>query len=245
MMKAWFVVYGFVTLACYLIVSPAHADPVRYDVSFDATWSTATHPAAYPAGAHFSPLVGAAHNGGVSFWRLGGSATPGIEQMAELGSRSTLRSEFQTAIAAGTARSEILDSGIGSPGNTTTSFETTSAYPLVTLVTMIAPSPDWFVGVTGLDLRSGNVWRQEVVVDLFAYDAGTDSGLNFNSSNSDTNPREPISLLGTPFVSTPPLGTFKFTLVSIPEPSSWLLAAICAVIGIAGMLRSRRVTSPR
>ena len=83
-------------------------------------------------------------------------ATPGMERMAEVGSRTTLQSEFQTAISAGTAQSVILGGGIGSPGSTTTSFETSSAFPLVTLVTMIAPSPDWFVGVSGLNLRDGN-----------------------------------------------------------------------------------------
>ena len=41
----------------------------------------------------------------------------------------------------------------GSPGSTQFEFEVSRDYPLVTLVTMVAPSPDWFVGVSALSLR--------------------------------------------------------------------------------------------
>ena len=238
-MKALLFVVGPLALAVVLIASPVRADPVQYDVSFTATWSSGTHPSAYPAGAHFSPLVGGTHNDLVSFWNVGALATPGIERMAESGATSTLLTEVQTAISAGTARNQILGSGIGSPGNTATSFEVSSSHSRVTLVTMIAPSPDWFVGVSGLDLRDGSGWRPDVVVDLFAYDAGTDSGVNFISSNFDTNPKQFISLLGAPLAGSPPLGSFRFTLVSIPEPSSWALAVLGAAVGMIGWRRSR------
>ncbi len=39
------------------------------------------------------------------------------------------------------------------PGSTSLDFELTEDFPLVTLVAMIAPSPDWFIGVRNLDLR--------------------------------------------------------------------------------------------
>jgi hypothetical protein len=186
---------------------------VTYQVDFDATWSLATHPGAYPGGAHFSPLVGATHTNLVSFWQNGGLATPGIESMAETGSTSTLRNEF---FAAGADTDEIiLGSGIGSPGSTITTFNIEASHSSVTLVTMVAPSPDWFVGVSGLDLHSSGSWLSQLTVDLFSYDAGTDSGPNFTSPNADTNPQDPIALLGDPFTgaNTSPLGTFTFTLL--------------------------------
>ena len=56
-------------------------------------------------------------------------------------------------------------------------FEVNPEYPLVTLITMIAPSPDWFVGVAGLSLLDGSGrWRKRVDVDLYPYDAGTEDG---------------------------------------------------------------------
>lgn len=200
-------------------VSAAQAAVATYDVDFQATWSSATHPGAYPFGAHFSPLIGATHDGGVSFWAPGGIASPGIESMAETGGTSSLTAEINAAIGAGNAASVITGPAIGSRASTATSFTLTADHPEVTLVTMIAPSPDWFVGVHGLDLRASGSWADQVTVPLFAYDAGTDSGLNFTSPNQDTNPQDPITLLtGGPFFGTTPLGSFTFTRRASYEP---------------------------
>jgi Spondin_N len=60
------------------------------------------------------------------------------------------------------------------------------------------PSPDWFVGVSALDLCEGGHWAAERTVELFAYDAGTDSGPSYESPDADTQPREPIRRIETP-----------------------------------------------
>ncbi|MGH0129072.1 UNVERIFIED_CONTAM: hypothetical protein FKN15_015671 [Acipenser sinensis] len=57
----------------------------------------------------------------------------------------------------------------------------------------IIPSPDWFVGVDSLDLCDGGQWVQEVSLDLYPYDAGTDSGFTFSSPNYLTVPQENIT----------------------------------------------------
>lgn len=50
----------------------------------------------------------------------------------------------------------------------------------MSLVTMIGPSPDWFVGLSGIDLCTTNcTWAEEAYYDLFPYDAGTDSGITY------------------------------------------------------------------
>jgi hypothetical protein len=193
-----------------LLFNPPRAFAVSYRVSFDATWSAGTHPSAYPGGAHFSSLIGTTHNDQVTFWDTGGIATSGIEDMAETGNPSQLSSEY--AAAGADSDTLITAGGIGSPSSISTTFNISSTHSLVTLVTMIAPSPDWFVGVSGVDLKSGGNWMSELVVDLYAYDAGTDSGSTFTAANNDTNPQDPIALLGAPFTGTPALGTFTFTL---------------------------------
>ncbi len=70
----------------------------------------------------------------------------------------------------------------------------------------------WRVGIR---FAPEGVWSDTQSVELYVYDAGTDSGTNFTSPNSDTNPREPIALLGTPFAGTPPIGFYSFHLVSV------------------------------
>jgi len=188
---------------------------VDYMVDFNATWSGSSHPEAYPPGAHFSPLVGATHTDQVNFWDNGGIASAGIESMAETGSTLALRNEFDAA--GDNADTTIITSGTLSSNTVSGTFMVNESHSLVTLVTMVAPSPDWFVGVHDLQLRAEGEWLSSLTVDLFAYDAGTDSGSNFLSNNNNTSPQDPIALLGDPFVgeSTGPLGTFTFTL--IPE----------------------------
>ena len=57
----------------------------------------------------------------------------------------------------------------------------------------IVPSPDWFVGVDSLDLCDGGSWREQVAVDLYPYDAGTDSGFTFSSPNFATVPQDTVT----------------------------------------------------
>lgn len=188
-----------------------------YTVTFNSTWRAATHPVSFPSGPHFSGLIGGAHNDQIGFWRTGGLASPGIETMAEQGSKTLLRAEVQAAIAAGNAGSVISGGGIGlSPGSVSDTFSVNVNYPLATIVSMLAPSPDWFVGVSGLTLLEGGAWVENKVVTLWPYDAGTDSGPSYGSPDQDTNPADPIALISTPPVGNGvPVGQFVFTLVSV------------------------------
>ncbi|NNF16135.1 MAG: hypothetical protein HKN70_05265 [Gammaproteobacteria bacterium] len=186
-----------------------------YRVEFDATWSSTTLPTNFPASAHFSGLVGGSHSASVSFWSPGGIASQGIENMAETGSQGVLLSEVNAAITAGTAFDTVAGGGIGtSPGFVSTTFSVNESNPLATIVTMIAPSPDWFVGTHGHNLLINSNWVAESVVDLYGYDAGTDSGANYISSNADITPHIPIELLDGPMFmhagELVPFGTFRF-----------------------------------
>jgi hypothetical protein len=194
---------------------------VQYRVTFDATWSEANHPNAYPASAHFSSMIGGTHSDDVLFWELGGLASGGLEGVAETGSVTGFSQELTDAIDAGTAYPEkIQGRSFDSPGQQSLQFEADANFPLVTLVTMIAPSPDWFVGVSGLSLHNGDQWMQEVIVDLAAYDAGTEEGNGFSLSNPPTSPPVFITRLdqdeSSPFFnSSAPLGAFRFELLPV------------------------------
>jgi hypothetical protein len=196
--------------------SPNASDTARYRLTFDATWSSATHPADFPAAAHFSALVGGTHDGTVSFWREGGLATTGIKDMAERGRTSPLDEEIAAAIRAGAAGRVAVGGGIGvSPGSISLEFEISQRHSLATFVSMVAPSPDWFVGVTGLALFENGQWVGERRVELIPWDAGTDSGATFTSPDRETAPRATISrILAAPLSPNGvarPMGTFTFT----------------------------------
>jgi len=185
-------------------------------LQFDAAWSAGTHPIDFPAAAHFSPLIGGNHDDQTVFWQAGGLATPGIQSVAETGSTTTFLTEINAAINSGGAESVISGGSVDpSPGSTQVSFDVSLDHPRITVVTMIAPSPDWFVGVNGLNLFENGGWRQTTVVDLAPYDAGTDSGITFNSADSATVPPEPIFMItDSPFPNGVPLGTFSIVCES-------------------------------
>jgi hypothetical protein len=194
---------------------PTPAATARYVVTFDASWSAATHPTEFPGNPHFSGLIGGTHGPAVRFWQEGGLATEGIRLMAERGRQSPLDLEVGAAVAAGTAQHVLAGEDVPrSPGSTSLEFEMGREFPLVTLVTMVAPSPDWFVGVSGLSLIEGGAWVDEKRVFLHPYDAGTDSGVTFTSADAATQPRETIRGIDMgPLVeaaAVPHLGTFTF-----------------------------------
>jgi hypothetical protein len=170
----------------------------NYEARFVAVWSPETHPNSYPSNAHWSGLVGGLHNSLVSFWRRGLSASEGIQRMAEVGNQTGLIAEVDTAIAQGTANRTLSGSGIGGgSGVAAVSFSIDRAHPLVTLTSMVAPSPDWFVGVRNLPLLERGRWVSRKTVNLFPYDAGTDSGATFRAPNEVTVPRGVISRIVT------------------------------------------------
>ena len=66
-------------------------------------------------------------------------------------------------------------------------------YSMVSLISMIAPSPDWFVGVDSENLCADGKWRDKVEKNLLPWDAGTESGTQFKLDNPETNPRDFIT----------------------------------------------------
>lgn len=190
-------------------------DSALYRIEFEATWSDSTHPDDFPANAHFSPLIGGVHNDSVRFWELGDTASPGMEEMAETGRTRILEGEIRAEMP-DNALAVVEGSGTRSPGSSQIdTVVVNTEYPLVMLVTMIAPSPDWFAGVTGLSLLDEDgEWVEELEVLLYPLDAGTDSGTTYTSPNRDTSPQEPItSLKGQYPFSDEPVGTYVFTLI--------------------------------
>jgi hypothetical protein len=205
-------------------VPPAGPQPVApetatYRVTFDATWSAITHPVDIPGSAHFSRLVGANHSNRVTFWREGQLASQGIREMAEFGRTNPLDAEIRAAIASGAAEALFIGPAVDkSPATVTMEVTVSQRHPMFTLVSMIAPSPDWFVGVTALPLFEAGQWVSERRVALDPWDAGTDSGVTFFSPDAVSNPFMPVARIVTAPLSpngvVTPLGTFIFTRIN-------------------------------
>lgn len=137
------------------------------------------------------------------FFNSGKVATDGIEQMAETGATKVLVEELNAEVSAEKGLKVYTGSGLGSGvGSITLDVQVSTLFPSVSLVTMLAPSPDWYVACVDVNLlnEDNELVANKTVVGR-VYDAGTDNGATFTSSDSDTNPKTAISR-----ITQPPLG---------------------------------------
>ncbi|WP_052461092.1 T9SS type A sorting domain-containing protein [Psychroserpens mesophilus] len=196
-----------------------------YNITFTSVWENETvdpvngnSTAAIPGNAHWSNLVGATHNSNYTLVEMGTLASTGVKNVAETGNNTALMMEVMNEINFTGNANQWLQESFSPFHNISTAtlsnIVVTSEFPLLSLVSMIAPSPDWMIAVNSIHLRAGGSWANEIVIPLFPYDAGTDSGTMYTSANMPTSPSpEPISdLINQGPFNAKPIGTLTITL---------------------------------
>lgn len=169
-----------------------------YRVIVKSTWTPATHPFEYPNGAHFSGLIGASHNARYSIFAIGRRPTPGLERLSEEGKHSPLNDEIRAAINAGNALEMFETGGLKNfKDSMVTTVHVDPTHHLISVVNMVAPSPDWFTGASSVDLVENGAWVASRTLRLPAYDAGGDDGKTYNAPDRDTNPKKPTTRAAT------------------------------------------------
>ncbi|XP_022112108.1 spondin-1-like [Acanthaster planci] len=181
----------------------------KYTVTMRGLWSQETHPKDFPGGHgdHWSDLIGASHTKDYTIWKQGGYASLGVQRVAEWGSTTTLEREILAQTR--NIKTVIRSRGLWpARGNMSAVFSVNRTHNLVSALSMIGPSPDWFVGVSWVNLCTQDCdWLQHQEIDLLPWDAGTDSGITFRSDNAPTIPTEPIHPITSSYPSNP-LGAF-------------------------------------
>lgn len=164
-----------------------------YEIEMIGQWNESSHSIDFPNNAHFSPFVGLSHLAGLDVIGEGLIATEGIKQMAETGSTNEIIKEFIQFKKQNYSEDTVVAQGFASPGRTSAQIGVKRGYHNVTLFSMIAPSPDWFVAakVELIDPVDGK-WYDKVTVHAKTYDSGTDSGITFTSENEETIPADSI-----------------------------------------------------
>ncbi len=184
-------IVALVALSLASVGAQAQNETATYTMTFEGLWTADDiTDANLPGGAHFTQLIGATHNSATTLWASGGTASAGVENVAELGSTGTLLSE----IGANANADVVVRAGTSFNFPTQTvsgTFTAKQSHPLVSVLSMVAPTPDWFVGVSNLSLYD-NGWQNRVV-DLYPYDAGTEDGSGWSLNNPDTNPQGVIT----------------------------------------------------
>lgn len=66
---------------------------------------------------------------------------------------------------------------------------------LVSVVSMLGPSPDWIVGVSALEMCLTNcTWLDHKELYLYPWDAGVDDGVSYESPDQPSQPSQPIKV---------------------------------------------------
>ena len=171
----------------------------EYTITFIGAWSEENNGRALPGGAHLTTLAGATHTADYTIWKVGGLATVGVESIAEDGNISTLRTEVNAQINStpSTADQFISILGGGPSFTSTKDITASSAFPYISLLSMVAPTADWFVGTSAISLlHDDGEWKDEITHDLRVYDAGTEQDVKlFDRDNVAESPHKLISRL--------------------------------------------------
>jgi len=169
--------------------------PVSYSCEFVNRWTAETHPEDYPNSAHWSPMVIASHNEKYSMWADKTPATKGVKSVAETGSVGAIKKELTDA---GDNIGSSAVGGVFFPNKNKHTISITDSlmmdenHILISSITMIAPSPDWFSGLTDFSPVKDGMWLTGFTVDTYPWDAGTDSGTTYASTNTATKPQGDI-----------------------------------------------------
>ena len=170
------------------------AAPAEYTVIIKSTWTKTSHPFEYPSDAHFSGMIGASHNAKYSIFAIGRRPTPGLERLSEEGKHSPLDTEIRAAIDQGNALMLFESGGLKNwKDSMVATVRVDPAHPLVSVVNMVAPSPDWFTGASDVNLAENGGWVTRRSVTLYAYDSGGDDGTTYKARDKDTDPKKPTT----------------------------------------------------
>ena len=121
--------------------------------------------------------------------------------MAELGATVALNEKLALKIEANEGFDRVIGSSLSSGiGEISAELQVTEKYPSISLVTMLAPSPDWYVGIVDLNLIENGVFIEEKTICAKTYDAVRDSGQQFTSNDAPTSPKIPITIINNPSI---------------------------------------------
>ena len=148
-----------------------------------------------PATAHVTALIGMVHSKDTVLWSPDKLATKGLEDVAETGNTINMNLELDAIIARSRALSKFMLPPPAVRGTTSTILKFNTDYSYISFASMIAPSPDWFLGIHDVNLFPNKKWVDDVTLNIMLYDAGTEDGDVFGYNNPETIPQQKVSFL--------------------------------------------------
>ncbi|XP_037714862.1 spondin-1 [Drosophila subpulchrella] len=184
-------------------------DEAKYEIVLERKWARNTHSKDFPAEAwrtRLGEIIGASHSHNYRYWAYGGRASQGLKEMAEHGATRTLENEIRENTQNGEVRTIIKAPGIPyrlkSFGTTLANARLDPVHHQISLASKIDPSPDWILGVAGLELCLSNcTWLERKVLNLYPWDIGTDSGPSYMSADQPQVPPDVVRRITSSYPS--------------------------------------------
>jgi Spondin_N len=164
-----------------------------YKVTYTGKWRQPAF--VVPANVHFTPIVGLVHNKDAYLFKLNQLASLGVENVAEAGNSIALSVEMDSLIAAHKAIHANFIYPFNYDGSMSANLYVNSNYSYYSFLSMIAPSPDWFVGLSQFNLLQNNKWIADTTINIPVYDAGTEDGDVFGYDSPPTMPQQTVQIL--------------------------------------------------
>lgn len=165
----------------------------RYTVTVTGKWASPAF--TVPPGAHYTTFIGMVHNGNAFLWKEGSKASYGMEVLAETGGGGPVLAEIDSTIRTNNGLSLLLFVAPGTNTSANVNLYCNSNYTRISFASMLGPTPDWFVGVDGINLYRNGQWLADTTIDLYALDAGTEDGDVFGYNNPATVPQQNVHVL--------------------------------------------------
>jgi len=192
---------------------------VVYRLSLRTEWDEKIFPKQFPQwrpAAQWSKTIGYSHSSdSAPLFRVGSIVSEGVREFAEKGATDTLEKEVAKDRAnKKNATEDLLDVILAPPieqgvGNCSTNIFVDTNHTMVSVMTKIVPSPDWFIGLDSVDLCREGAFTQEIIIQASPLDAGTDNGFTFTSPNWATEPRGEVFPITSQFPQHP-AGSFHY-----------------------------------
>ena len=188
-------------------------DEMTYKVSVVVDWSSRSHEGNYPNSAHLSQPV---------FWT--GSSNPvfaieqnpseGMKEFSVSGRTRALKQELESFIENETISQFDIKDRIDAPGSDSYEVTLTREDPVFSLISKLAPSPDWFLALEGVNMLEDNRWKDNVRVSMVALDGGVSGGNEFKNAINEEGTDQFISpLTDIRAVALPPFAYITFKQV--------------------------------
>lgn len=133
-------------------------------------------------GLAFSPLTGVTHSRRVSLFRRNETVSPAVQNVCETGSNTELLGVARALQSQST--SVVGGDAIMAGKYGYIKVKATCGNNYLSVISMIAPSPDWVVQINNMPLVRGGKFIKKSYGRLVAYDCGTDSGSEFTDPSN-------------------------------------------------------------